>query len=452
MSQTRRHFVRNVSTAASAMAVYPILPVGLSNQIRPFRKQTRTVSPSDKISFGVIGCNGMGFGDTRSLLRIPETRCLAVCDVDRRVAERRANDLIALGGPAPKVHGDYRRVLEDPDLDFVVIGTPDHWHCLITVEALEAGKHVYVEKPMANTIEECNVMLGASRAHDRVVQLGQWQRSGPHWEAAVAFVKSGALGNIRTVKTWAYQGWMKPVPVLPDTDAPPGVDYDMWLGPAKKRPFNRNRFHFSFRWFWDYAGGLMTDWGVHIIDFALYGMDAPFPKSVMASGGKFAYPDDASETPDTLQAIYEFDNFTMLWEHATGIDLGPYGRTHGVAFIGNNGTLVVDRGGWEVIAEEENDPEFRASVPLVAVPEPRPQQGSDLDRHTVNFVNSMKGEETPNAGAEVGHKTAVVAHMGNIAYKTGRKLYWDGDRFRDDLPANDLMSPVYRDPWKLPDY
>ena len=427
------------------MAVLPVFPFD-------FPLRTTSVSPNDKISFGVIGCNGMGFSNTRSLLKIPETRCLAVCDVDAGVSERRANDLVKLGGPRPKIYGDYRRVLDDPDLDFVVIGTPDHWHCLITVEALEAGKHVYVEKPMANSIRECDIMLRAARRHDKVVQVGQWQRSGPHWEAAVAFVKSGALGNIRTVKTWAYQGWMKPVPVLPDTETPPGVDYDMWLGPARKRPFNRNRFHFSFRWFWDYAGGLMTDWGVHIIDFALYGMDAPFPKSVMASGGKFAYPDDASETPDTLQAIYEFDGFTMLWEHATGIDLGPYGRSHGVAFIGNNGTLVVDRGGWEVIAEEENDPEFRASVPLVKVPEPRPRTGNDLDRHTVNFVRSLKREETPNAGVEVGHKTAVVAHMGNIAFKTGRKIYWDGDHFAGDDEANRLMTPTYRSPWRLPEY
>lgn len=198
----------------------------------------------------------------------------------------------------------------------------------------------------------------------------------------------------------------------------------------------------------------MTDWGVHILDFALYGMDASYPNSVMASGGKFAYPDDASETPDTLTAVYEFDNFIMTWEHATGIDLGPYGRTHGVAFIGNNGTLVVDRAGWEVIAEEENDSRFQASVPLLATPEPRSFQGSDLDRHTLNFINSIKGDETPTAGIQVAHQTATVAHMGNIAYRTGRKLNWDKEngRFENDDEANRLMQPTYRSPWSLPNY
>ena len=170
------------------------------------------------------------------------------------------------------------------------------------------------------------MLAAARRSGERIVQVGQWQRSGPQYAEALEYVRSGKLGNIRVVKVWAYQGWMKPVPALPDAPAPAGVDYDMWLGPSPKRPFNPNRFHFNFRWFWDYAGGLMTDWGVHEIDIALLAMNASAPKSVMASGGKFAYPDDASETPDTLQAVFEYDGFNMLWEHATGIDGGHYGR------------------------------------------------------------------------------------------------------------------------------
>jgi len=267
------------------------------------------------------------------------------------------------------------------------------------------------------------------------------------------YVHSGALGRIRTVKTWAYQGWMKPVPVKPDEPVPEGVDYDMWLGPAPARPFNPNRFHFNFRWFWDYAGGLMTDWGVHILDFALYGMKAGWPKSVMAIGGKFAYPDDASETPDTLQAVYEYDGFTLLWEHATGIDLGPYNRTHGVAFIGNNGTLVVDRSGWRVIAESEDDGKGDRR-PKLQVPPVERLDGSDLDRHTQNFAAALRGDAPLNADVAVGHKVAVTAHMGNVAFRTGRRLYWDetARAFRDDDEANRLKSGIaYRAPWKLPD-
>ena len=297
-------------------------------------------------------------------------------------------------------------------------------------------------------------MLKAVRESDRMVQIGQWQRSEPHFEDAIAFVHSGALGNIRMVKAWAYQGWMQPIPVVPDSPAPEGVDYTMWLGPAAQRPFNKNRFHFNFRWFWDYAGGLMTDWGVHLVDYALYGMRATEPKSVMATGGKFAYPDDASETPDTLQAVYEFDGFTLLWEHATGIDGGNYGRNHGVAFIGNNGTLVLDRGGWEVIPEVEHEswrmlkdqPKMEA-VPLQA------SQNAGLARHTENFLQAVQTRDASilRAPMEVGYHAARVCHMGNVAFKKGGKVIWDPDNGAfTDPEANALSRIRYYNGWTLP--
>ncbi|MCB0719643.1 MAG: Gfo/Idh/MocA family oxidoreductase [Bacteroidetes bacterium] len=446
-NETRRRFLKKTGAATAAVAIGS--PASL------FTRASASFGPNDEIRFGVIGCKGMGFADARSLSAIDGVVCGAICDVDDSVLAQRSDDVEKMTGNKPRTYKDYRKLLENKDLDFVVIGTPDHWHCLMGVEALEAGKHVYLEKPLANSLQECDILLNAARAHgNRILQMGQWQRSGPHWRHAVDFVQSGALGNIRTVKTWAYQGWMKPVPVQPDSAPPPGVDYDMWLGPAPNRPFNPNRFHFNFRWFWDYAGGLMTDWGVHIIDYALYGMGATTPKSVMATGGKFAYPDDASETPDTLQAVFEFDGFTMLWEHATGIDLGPYQRTHGVAFIGNNGTLVVDRGGWEVLPEDE--PVQGSDKPMLKMEVPTPErvEGSDLDRHTQNFVACLRGDATPHAGIEVGHAAATVAHMGNIAFKTGRKVYWDAEagEFRDDAEANVISRATYRAPWTLPSY
>ena len=236
------------------------------------------------------------------------------------------------------------------------------------VDACAAGKDVYVEKPLANSIEECELMIKAAKRYNRVVQVGQWQRSGPHWSEAMEFVHSGKLGRIRTVRAWAYMNWLPAVPDVPDEPAPEGVDYDMWLGPAPERAFNRNRFHFNFRWFWDYAGGLMTDWGVHLIDIVLWGMQVSAPTSIAAIGGKFAYPDDAQETPDTLQAIYEFDEFSMIWEHAVGIELGPFQRSHGIAFVGNDGTLIVDRNGWELFPEVLLSDGKRKGYRMPAVP------------------------------------------------------------------------------------
>jgi predicted dehydrogenase len=374
--------------------------------------------------------------------------------VDERELDRRKQDVLKRQDTAPRLFRDYRKLLDEKDVDVVVIGTPDHWHCLITVAALAANKHVYVEKPLANSIVEANAMLAAARKSNRLVQVGQWQRSGPHYEQALQIVRSGEIGKVRLVKVWAYQGWMKPVPVEPDGTAPPGVDYDLWLGPARKRPFNPNRFHFNFRWFWDYAGGLMTDWGVHEIDIALYGMGARAPKSVVASGGKLAYPDDASETPDTLQAIFEYDGYNMLWEHGTGIDGGNYGRTEGIAFIGNNATVVVDRGGFELRPEtEEVDKKRRYKVP--AIPNvSRPRDVEALDLHTRNFVEAIRKNDASllKCGIESGSVAAINAHMGNIAYKVGRKVYWDAasGSFKGDREADALLTPEYHNGWSLP--
>lgn len=238
----------------------------------------------------------MGWSNLTSLMKIPEVQVAAICDVDENVLNRRKEELTRQN-IQPKTFADYRKLLESKDVDVVVIGTPDHWHCLQMVEACQAGKDVYVEKPAGNSIAECQVMVAAQKKYNRVVQVGQWQRSVPHFVDALTFLRSGKLGKIRTVKAWAYQGWMRNIEVKPDGPVPPGVNYDAWLGPAMKRPFNPNRFHFNFRWYWDYAGGLMTDWGVHLIDYALLGMNASTPKAVVALGGKFAYPDGAHETP-----------------------------------------------------------------------------------------------------------------------------------------------------------
>ena len=442
MTHSRRKFIKKSSALALGLGAAPsFIPSPLLS------------GPNDRVNLAVIGCNGMGWSNLRSHLRMNDVNCVALCDVDDSVLARRKADYAEHRDNAVTTYKDYRKLLENKDVDAVVIGTPDHWHCRMMVDALEAGKHVYVEKPLANSVEECYLMEKAARKYGKqVVQVGQWQRSGTHYAKAIDIVRSGQLGNIRLVKVWAYQGWMKPVPVKPDTNAPQGVDYDMWLGPAPKRAFNPNRYHFNFRWFWDYAGGLMTDWGVHEIDIALYAMQARAPKSVMASGGKLAYPNDASETPDTLQAVFEYENFNMLWEHATGIDNGNYGRTEGIAFIGNNGTLVLNRGGYELIVESERvDGQQKALMDQIP---PEKPEGSYLDMHTKNFAESIKANDPGLAKCppSSGSVAAINAHMGNVAFKTGRKVYWDNEKqnFGSDEEANGLIGAKYHNGWELP--
>jgi predicted dehydrogenase len=244
---------------------------------------------------------------------------------------------------------------------------------------------------------------------------------------------------------YSYQGWNTSIPVVADEPVPAGVDYDMWLGPATKRPFNRNRYHFNFRWFWDYAGGLMTDWGVHLLDFALFGMDVSAPNSVMAMGGKYGYPQDASETPDSLQTIYEFNGFNVMWDHATGINDGGYGRSAVLGFVGENGTLVVDRGGWEVIPEVVNGQNRMEALPW------KKGTGEGLKNHVKNHLDCISSRKfETNANVEIAAHIAKFSALGNIAYRTGKKLVWDGIKFTNDADANNFLIPNYREPWKLP--
>ncbi len=433
MPTSRRRFLTGSGSILLGSALLPAFGTTL------FARNPLRFSALDKINVGLIGVNGMGWSNLTALLKIPNTQCIALCDVDANVLAKRAAELKT----PVKTYGDYRQLLENKDVHLVIIGTPDHWHCLMMADACAAGKFVYVEKPCGNSVEECRLMEAAQKRYSSFVQVGQWQRSAPHFRNAVAFVQSGQLGNVRMVKSWAYQGWMKPVPVLADSTPPAGVDYKTWLGPAVLRPFNANRFHFNFRWFWDYAGGLMTDWGVHMMDYALLGMKAGFPKTVMASGGKMAYPDDASETPDTLAAIFEYDKFNIIWEHATGIDLGPYGLTHGTAFIGNNGTLVLNREGWYVKPEGKKMEE----VPLQKV------QGDSLLLHHQNFIDCIRSNKPGDIHTPIGEasKTAQVCQLGNIAFRTREKLAWNNEAGQfNAADANGLLKASYHNGYQLP--
>ena len=432
----RREFITKAAMVGAGLGASPFL----------VRGATRKVSPSDKIKIGLIGCNGMGFSDLSAFLNNPECECIALCDVDSNVLQQRAADTEKIQGKKVRhLYKDWRNLIDNKDVDVVIVGTPDHWHCLQMVGAAQMGKDVYCEKPLGNSIEECNIMVRAAQRYNSVVQVGQWQRSDPHWQDAVDFVRSGKLGKIRTVRVFSYQGWCPSIPVKPDCAVPEGVDYDMWLGPAPERPFNPNRFHFTFRWFWDYAGGLMTDWGVHLLDYALFGMNVTAPKSVMASGGKYGYPDDACETPDLLQTIYDFGDFTVLWDHAIGINDGAYGRTHGVAYVGENGTLVVDRNGWEVIPEDVSGQKRMEAVALQ-----KPYGGGGLNLHVKNHLECIKSRNRAcNASIEIGAHIAKFSQLGNIAYRTGKKLYWDGVSF-GDAEADAYLCKEYRKPWELP--
>ncbi len=433
---TRRQFIR---TSGSMLAGATVAPLAGFKSL--------SVAPSDTVNIALIGCRSMGFGDLQNALQVEGVQCIGLCDVDRNVLEERAGDVEEMTGNAPELYGDYRELLDNPDLDAVIIGTPDHWHCLQTVHALEAGKHVYVEKPLANSIAEIDMMKKAANHFGKVVQVGQQQRSGAHWQEVVEIVQSERLGKIRDVNLWGNFGYGVGAVPVENSPVPEGVDYDMWLGPAADHAFNQNRFHGSWRYYWPYGGGVQTDWGVHLLDIALWAMniDGP-PISVHSVGGIFSGLDRSIEVADTQTTTYAFSNFNMTWKHTGGLEMGPYDRHYGIAFVGNNGTLVVNRDGWEIIPVMDGD-----DNPMI---EPVPfQEGisSYHDVHARNFIESIRGNETANTPIEAGHLAAYYGHLGNLSYLTGDTLRWDRNgNLIDEHEYSDIINPEYRSPWTFP--
>jgi predicted dehydrogenase len=403
---------------------------------------TGTVPSSERIRVGVVGCGGMGRGDLATFLQYPEVDCPVLCDVDDRMLAEASKLVEETRNHRPDTVKDFRRVLERKDVDAVLVATPDHWHALPTIYACEAGKDVYVEKPLATTIDEGRAMLTAATKHNRIVQMGAQRRSSPTYGEATDFVRSGKLGKVGLVRAWAYLDWIKPIGRPADAPVPEGVDYDMWLGPAPKRPFNPNRFHFNFRWFWDYAGGLMTDWGVHLIQILLWAMGNEWPKAVLSSGGKYVL-DDNSETPDTQMAIYEFPSYTLVWEHKVGVGLGLYNRPWGMSFTGTEGTLVINDAGWEILREPSKDSLEPRKYPGGIDPRPA---------HVRNFLDCVKSRQQPVENLEVGHFLSTIAHLGNLALRSGKRILWDPERehITNDREADELVGCHYRRPWRLP--
>lgn len=433
---SRRNFIRHSASAIAAGLVMP----SLLNENNVF---ARTVGANDKINVALIGCKNMGWADLSDFLLHPEVDCVALCDIDRNILGEKASELEKLRDKKASLYSDYRKLLDRKDIDAVIIGTPDHWHCLQMVDACAAGKDVYVEKPIANSIAECDAMVAAAKKYNRVVQVGQQQRSGNHWHEMKRYIDSGKLGKIARVNVWANFNYATILNPVPDGAVPAGVDFETWLGPAPKRTFNEKRFHGLWRMFWDYGGGLMTDWGVHLMDMALWGMNVKgMPNRVISSGGNFAYPDNYAETFDTLSVIYEFDDFLIQWSNIAGTETGPYGRNYGVEFKGTNGTLVANRESWEVYPEQ-NKIEAIKSMPNY----------QDHKDHVTNFLNCMKSREMNTACTiDNGSLCAKYAHLGNISARVKSALIYDDvKRTFNNAEADKLVKPAYRKPWKFPE-
>ncbi len=437
MTTNRRSFVKNSALGIGALAFLPsAVLVG-----------RRKISPSDVVNVGLIGCRGQGYWILENHMKNVDCRCVALCDVDQNVLNDKAAQVEKTQGSKPKLYSDYRELLADKDLDAVIIGTPDHWHCLPFLEALQAGKDVYVEKPLANSIGEIEIMTAAARKYsERVVQVGQQQRSGENWMEIMRLVHGGRIGMVRKINVWGNFNYGIGQLNKPDERVPAGVDFDTWLGPAPSRTFNPTRFHGSWRMFWDYGGGLMTDWGVHLLDMALWAKQVDYtPLSVTAVGGNLSFREYAHETPDTLSVVYQMKDFVLTWEHTAGIQTGMTDKNYGLAIIGDNGSIVANRQTWE-LKPEWRDEKF-------ATEKIEPQSGKENHfEHVRNFLDCIKTKEAPRCTIEMGRLAGIYAHLGNISQRSGTSVSYDASRQRitNSKTADALVFPVYRKPWVLP--
>jgi len=433
MTLSRRSFLIKSSYAMAAGFAVPGF-LNSSNKLSP---------ASDRINVALIGCRNMGWSNLVDFLPNPDVQCLALCDIDSTILSKRAQELSGKQQMKFDLYSDYRKILDRKDIDAVIIGTPDHWHCLQFIHACEAEKDIYVEKPISNSIAECDTMITAAHKYNRIVQVGQQQRSGKHWKEMIDYLNTGVLGTIGHVHVWANFDYATLKQRSPDTTVPEGVDYDTWLGPASQRPFNNQRFHGSWRMFWDYGGGLMTDWGVHLLDMALWAMNVKtMPQKIQATGGKYLYPEGAHETFDTQSVTYKFDDHILTWEHNASNELKQFGKNYGLQFVGSNGILVADREDWRVFPLKQTEPEKIVKT-----------DHQDHKKHVRNFLDCVKSRNSQTACTiENGSLCAKYAHLGNIAARLDESLVYDDIKKRFNQKKADVyLKPQYRKPWTLPE-
>jgi predicted dehydrogenase len=403
---------------------------------------------NDRISAAFIGMGKMGRDNLRVAMTQDNLAAAAVCDV----YQRNLDWAVRNSKNQAKPYRDFREVLADKSIDVVCIATPDHWHAHMTVEACKAGKDVFVEKPISVTVEEGVKMVEAARKYNRVVQAGTMQRSAKHFQKAVEIVRSGALGKITFVRTWNYGhdpavGYGNP----PDSDPPRELDWDMWLGPAPKRPYNPNRFgvdpndrYFStFRWFWDYAGGMMTDWGVHWLDIVQMAFAEEMPERITALGGKLWLKDN-TETPDTLQVTYEYPSgFIATYERRSANSQSMFGKGGGILFCGTEGTMFLDRGGYKIVAEKSGKDAQPADIEEKST-------DSGNKNHWANFLDCVKTREKPISDIAVCQRSTTTCLLGNLAFRGGLQVEWDANTWTTSTQAaRAALSREYRSPWKL---
>lgn len=444
---TRRSFLQHAAGASLGFAAAAIADSAPAAR-----------SPNERIVLAVMGLRGRGFSLAQDFAARPDCEVAYLADCDLNMARSRAPGVAEKQSRPPKVVQDFRRALDDPAVDALVIATPDHWHALATVLACQAGKHVYVEKPVSHTPWEGRKMVEAARKYNRVVQVGLQNRSAPYNHEALAYIRSGKLGRIHLCRVFNQKLWPN-VNVVPDTPAPAELDWDMWLGPAPETPYNTNH-HNSWNHFWRYSGGDIINDGVHQMDLARWLIGKDYPRSVYCHGARF-HSTGAHETPDTQVAVFEFDDLILTFEltlytpymmksdmELRNSDMFPYWPQNGtrVELYGSEGLMIAGRhgDGWQVFVRQKQRQPVIVAQGNGNFPDPE---------HKQNFCDAIRGTAPPNADIEEGHRSTLLCQYANISLRCGgEKLIIDpATETTNNTQANALLKREYRSPWVIPE-
>jgi predicted dehydrogenase len=422
---------------------------------------SRILGANEKIRMGYIGLGNRGDQVHDAFLEHGDNVTAAVCDLredymDFAVKKSRA---------APKKYSDYRRLLDDKEVDAVAIATPDHWHAIMFIDACRAGKDVYVEKPLSLTVVEGRRMVEVAEETKRVTQVGIHRRSVKSLQEAAAFVREGGIGHVTVAKGWHVQNeWPNGIGNVPDAEPPKEFDWDKWLGPAPNRPYNRNRAHYNFRWFYDYSGGQITNFGVHYMDFIRSAMGEALPRAVCAMGGRYAVNDNR-EIPDTCEVLWDFGRTLVVFSQYNANGAPPNIRGAELEIRGTKGTMYLNSGKWEVVPERGTEVLFGYRTPLdrnierawgpSRKPLMEPKSGgtgsADTTWHARNFLDCIRTRAKCNCDILTGHLSTSATIIGHIALRTKSYLEWDAkaEKFTNNAAANRLLHYQYRAPYKL---
>src|SRR4051812_26246001 len=406
-----------------------------------------------KYRAALIGCGWWGKNILREAIASQQCQIIGLCDADENAMEIGADQVNDLNGDKPKSYRHHQELLEKEKPDIVIIATPDHWHALQTIDALNAGAHVFVEKPTGHTVNESRAMLRAARESGRIVEVGLHRRVGPHHVSAMKFLKSGAVGDVGMVRLFAHSGGGKENP-SPNSEPPESMDWNLWCGPAPLRPFNRKLHPGGWRGFLDYANGTLGDWGVHWLDQVLWWSEEKYPKRVFCAGGRsisgpaiLNEKEQTTDAPDHLAAIYEFENFTCTWEHRHFAENNTEKHRIGAYFYGTKGILHIGwRDGWTFYPTRERDKPIHEDAQL------QEPDGHNLRLLWADFLEAIEKKHLAVARIDLAHRASILPLLGMVSWRLGRSIDWDADKetIVSDEKATALLSRKYRSPWKYP--